>query len=100
MTIDKQVIHHIAGLAELAVNDAEAAALASQLERIVGMVAQLQDADVPADAPEFVAGPDRVTLRDAVVAPEKLNRTPEMLTTGFQHGLYVVPRLGSQEHAE
>ena len=100
MTIDKQVIHHIAGLAELAVNDAEAAALASQLERIVGMVAQLQEADIPADAPEFAAGPDRVTLRDDVVAPEKLHRTPEMLTTGFQHGLYVVPRLGSQEHAE
>ncbi|HEU5358093.1 MAG TPA: Asp-tRNA(Asn)/Glu-tRNA(Gln) amidotransferase subunit GatC [Gemmatimonadales bacterium] len=100
MTIDKQAIHHIAALAELAVTDGEAVALASQLERIVGMVAQLQEADVPAEAQEYVAGPDRVTLRDDVVAPEKLHRTPEMLTTGFQHGLYVVPRLGSQEHAE
>jgi aspartyl-tRNA(Asn)/glutamyl-tRNA(Gln) amidotransferase subunit C len=100
MSIDSRTIHHVAALAELAVTDAEAAALARQLERIVGFVAQLEGVDIPAGAAEFVAGPARVTLRDDVVAPVPLHRTPEMLTTGFQYGLYVVPRLGSQEPAE
>ncbi|MGB7212067.1 MAG: Asp-tRNA(Asn)/Glu-tRNA(Gln) amidotransferase subunit GatC [Gemmatimonadales bacterium] len=100
MTIDSKTIHHIAGLAELAVTDAEAEALAGQLERIVGLVAQLGQAEIPADAETFVAGSAAVTLRDDVVAPQPLHRTPEMLTTGFQHGFYVVPKLGSQESAE
>lgn len=100
MSIDTRTIHHIAALAELAVTDAEAAALAGQLERIVGFVAQLEGVEIPADVTEFVAGPARVTLRDDVVAPEKLHRTPEMLTPGFQHGLYVVPRLSAQEPTE
>lgn len=100
MNIDTKTIHHVAALAELAVTDAEAAALARQLERIVGFVAQLEGVEIPAGEAEFIAGPAKVTLRDDVVAPEPLHRTPEMLTTGFQHGLYVVPRLSSQEPAE
>lgn len=100
MTIDSRTIHHIAGLAELAVTDAEAKALAGQLERIVGLVAQLERVEIPSGVGTFVAGPAAVTLRDDVVAPEPLNRTPEMLTTGFQRGFYLVPKLGSQEPAE
>jgi aspartyl-tRNA(Asn)/glutamyl-tRNA(Gln) amidotransferase subunit C len=100
MTISRDTIRHIAGLAELAVSDAEAEALAGQLDRIVGFVAQLERADVPADTPLHIAGPDRVALRDDVVAPQALARTPEMLAPDFRQGLYVVPRLAAQESGE
>jgi aspartyl-tRNA(Asn)/glutamyl-tRNA(Gln) amidotransferase subunit C len=100
MSIERETIHQVAALAELAVTDQEAAALAGQLDRIVAFVAQLEQAEVPAGAGEFVAGPARVALREDVVAPEKLHRTPEMLTTGFRDGYYVVPKLASQEPGE
>lgn len=100
MSIERETIRHISGLAELAVTDQEAAVLAGQLDRIVAFVAQLERAEVPEEAAEFVAGPARVTLREDVVAPEPLHRTPEMLTTAFRDGHYLVPRLASQEQGE
>ena len=100
MTIERETIRKVAALAELAVTDTEVTALAGQLDRIVAFVQLLEKADVPADAPEFISGPPRVVLRDDVVAPEKLRRSPEMLTTGFEKGLYVVPKLAAQENPE
>ncbi|MFI5235935.1 MAG: Asp-tRNA(Asn)/Glu-tRNA(Gln) amidotransferase subunit GatC [Gemmatimonadales bacterium] len=100
MSIEEKTIRHIAALAELAVTDQEVTALASQLDRIVAFVAKLEEADVPVDAPEYAVGPAEVALREDVVAPEPMTRTPEMLAPDFRNGLYVVPRLGAMEDPE
>lgn len=95
MTIDRGTVQHIARLAELAVSDEEAHALAGQLERIVTFVEQLgelDDGDAPTGA--VVVGPDRTPLRDDVVAPIPMARGPEAMAPAMQDGLFLVPRLG------
>jgi len=95
MTIDRGTVQHIARLAELAVSDEEAHALAGQLERIVTFVEQLGELD-GADAPTgtVVVGPERTPLRDDVVAPIPMARGPEAMAPAMQDGLFLVPRLG------
>jgi aspartyl-tRNA(Asn)/glutamyl-tRNA(Gln) amidotransferase subunit C len=95
MTIDRGTVQHIARLAELAVSDAEAHALAGQLERIVAFVEQLGELDLgdgPAGA--VVVGPERTALREDVVAPIPMARGPEAMAPAMQDGLFLVPRLG------
>lgn len=95
MMIDRGTVQHIARLAELAVSDEEAHALAGQLERIVTFVEQLGELDV-ADGPTgaVVVGPERTPLRDDVVAPIPMARGPEAMAPAMQDGLFLVPRLG------
>ena len=95
MTIDRGTVQHIARLAELAVSDEEAHALAGQLERIVTFVEQLGELDI-ADGPTglSVVGPKRTPLRDDVVAPIPMARGPEAMAPAMQDGLFLVPRLG------
>lgn len=100
MSIGRDDVLKVAELAELKVADAEVAPLVKQLGGIVEFVAQLADADVPADTPEFIQGPPRVTLREDVVAPEPLARSAERMAPDWQDGFYVVPRLAHQEGGE
>jgi len=94
MTIGAGEVRHVAALAELAVPDAEVAQLAAQLDAIVNFVAQLDEL-AAADAPASVAvGPERVELREDVVRPIAMTRTPAEMAPAFQQGFYVVPRLG------
>lgn len=95
MTIDRGTVQHIARLAELAVSDEEAHALAGQLERIVTFVEQLGELD-PADGPAgaVVVGPARTPLREDVVAPIPMAHPPAAMAPAMQDGLFLVPRLG------
>lgn len=96
MTIDRGTVQHIARLAELAVSDAEAHALAGQLERIVTFVEQLGELDDGADGPAgaVVVGPERTPLREDVVAPIPMAHPPAAMAPAMQDGLFLVPRLG------
>lgn len=95
MTIDRGTVQHIARLAELAVSDEEAHALAGQLERIVTFVEQLGELETSDDRGEaVVVGPARTPLRDDVVAPIPMARGPETIAPVMQDGLFLVPRLG------
>ena len=100
MSIGRDDVLKVAQLAELKVAEAEVAPLVKQLGGIVDFVAQLGSADVPADTPEFILGPQRVALREDVVAPVPLERSAERTAPDWQDGFYVVPRLAHQEGGE
>ena len=97
MSIGREAVLHVAKLAELQVAEPEVAALVKQLGGIVDFVDQLSKAEIPADTPEFSVGPAKVTLREDVVAPIPLERSPERMAPDWQDGFYVVPRLAHQE---
>jgi aspartyl-tRNA(Asn)/glutamyl-tRNA(Gln) amidotransferase subunit C len=97
MSIGRKDVLHVARLAELAVADADVPTLVEQLGRIVDFVAQLNEVPAGEQAPPFVAGPAQVALREDVIAPVPLSRTPEQMAPEFRDGLFLVPRLGAME---
>ena len=94
MKIGEQDVRHVANLAELAVADEDVALLATQLAGIVEFVAQLDAVATDDDTGAVVVGPERLVLREDVVAPMPLTRTPAQMAPVFQQGFYVVPKLG------
>ena len=99
MKIGPEQVMHVARLAELAVSEAELPRLVAQLGRIVDYVAQLDQVPSSDQAPPFLAGPVSVALREDVVNPIPLARSPSKMAPEFRHGFYIVPRLGSMEGA-
>jgi len=94
MKIGEAEVRHVAGLAELAVAEADVALLAQQLEGIVNFLAQLDEIATGEATPGVVVGPARTPLREDVVNPIPLTRTPAEMAPAFQQGFYVVPKLG------
>ena len=94
MKIGEKEVRHVAQLAELAVTDADVPLLATQLAAIVEFVAQLDTAAGSDASVTIVVGPDRLPLRDDVVNPIPMSRTPSQVAPAFQQGFYVVPKLG------
>ena len=94
MKIGEDEVRHVAKLAELAVSDSDVPLLATQLAGIVEFVAQLEAVNLAGNAVPVVLGPDRLPLRDDVVNPIPLSRTPAQMAPAFQDGFFVVPKLG------
>jgi aspartyl-tRNA(Asn)/glutamyl-tRNA(Gln) amidotransferase subunit C len=97
MSIGRDEVLHVAGLAELAVREDELDRLVDQLNRIVDYVAQLDR--VPADrmAAAFLPGPQSVGLREDVPGPVPLARPPGALAPEFAEGFFLVPRHEAME---
>ena len=99
MSVSRAEVERIAGLAALALDPAELPELTAQMDRIVGFVAQLARAGLieePRDAPE---APVDSPLREDVVRPADLSRSPAELAPEFVDGFFVVPRLGAMEES-
>ncbi len=96
MSVTRKDVEHVARLAELAVDAAELPELTAQLDRIVGMVAQLAGLESGAGE-RFVPGPPETPLREDEVRPARLARSPAELAPEFIEGFFVVPRLGAME---
>ena len=94
MKIGGDVVRHVARLAELAIAEADVALLAEQLDGIVAFVAQLEAVELPAEASVFTVGPAESPLRDDVVHPIPMTRGPAEFAPVFEHGFFVVPKLG------
>jgi len=94
VTIDDDVVRHIAALAELAVEEAEVSRLSAQLESIVQFVAQLQEIPSAAAAAGVVVGPTAVALRPDRIDPIPLGYPLARMAPEFEDGFFVVPRLG------
>lgn len=93
MNIGAGDVRHVAALAELAVDDAELPVLAEQLGAIVNFVARLDAlVEVELAAPALAATSEATVLRDDVVDPIPLHRTPAEMAPAFAQGFYVVPR--------
>jgi aspartyl/glutamyl-tRNA(Asn/Gln) amidotransferase C subunit len=91
MTIGAGEVEHVARLAELELAADDLARRAHDLERIVALVEQLPPVDGGGDA--VVVGPATLRLRDDIVAPIPMTRTPADLAPEFVDGFYVVPAL-------
>lgn len=102
MTIDRGTVQHMARLAELAVTDADADALAEQLDRIVRFVEQLTEVgggEATAGGSDVIVGPPRTPLREDVVAPIAMTHRPAEFAPAMRDGLFLVPRLGGMTDA-
>jgi aspartyl-tRNA(Asn)/glutamyl-tRNA(Gln) amidotransferase subunit C len=98
MSIGRDEVLHVARLAEIAVADDELPRLVEQLNRIVDYVAQLDRAPADGAPADFVAGPDRVALREDEVRPVPLARPPAAFAPEFVDGFFTVPRhIGGEE---
>jgi len=99
VSVSREEVERIAGLAALALDPAELPGLTAQMDRIVGFVAQLAEAG-PLVAPEALPEhPVETPLREDVVLPPDLARGPAQLAPEFVDGFFVVPRLGAMEEA-
>jgi aspartyl/glutamyl-tRNA(Asn/Gln) amidotransferase C subunit len=99
VSVSREEVERIAELAALGLDPAELPGLTAQMDRIVGFVARLAQA-VPLDTPDEGAGTPAVTpLREDVVLPADLARTPAQLAPEFVDGFFVVPRLGAMEES-
>ena len=96
MSVTRDQIRRIAELAELAVDDAAAAELEVQLNRILGYVEQLSE--LPAGG----AGHDerRAPLRRDEPNADVLQGRPEHWSPAMKGGLFTVPRLGELDRGE
>jgi aspartyl-tRNA(Asn)/glutamyl-tRNA(Gln) amidotransferase subunit C len=87
-------VRHVAQLAELAVDDAQAERLTRELEGIVTFVQALAELEDDVSAHAVVVGPAEVRLRDDVVQPIPMAHGPERIAPAFVDGFFVVPKLG------
>ncbi len=93
MSVDIATVRRIAGLARIAVTDAEADALVPELNNILGWIEQLQEVDVTGVEPMTAVIPIRLRLRDDVVTDggvrdDVLNNAPLA-----EQGFFAVPKV-------
>jgi aspartyl-tRNA(Asn)/glutamyl-tRNA(Gln) amidotransferase subunit C len=93
MNIGENDVRHVAKLAELAIADVDVPLLAVQLAGIVEFVAQLNEVTTSGASGTVLVGPGRAPLREDIIAPIAMSRTPAQMAPVFQQGFYVVPRL-------
>ncbi len=93
MSIDRNEVLRVANLVELGVSDEEVERLVQDIGNIVDYVSQLAELPAGDEGPPFLPGPAQVELRDDVVAPIPLARSPAEMAPEFINGFFVVPRL-------
>ena len=93
MSIDRDEVLRVANLVELGVSDEEVERLVQDIGNIVDYVSQLAELPAGDEGPPFLPGPAQVELRDDIVAPIPLARSPAEMAPEFIDGFFVVPRL-------
>jgi aspartyl-tRNA(Asn)/glutamyl-tRNA(Gln) amidotransferase subunit C len=96
MSVTREQIRRIAELAELAVDDATAAELEAQLNRILGYVEQLGELPKDDAAPDERVAP----LRRDEPSADLLLTPPAEWAPAMKGGLFTVPRLGELDRGE
>lgn len=93
MSVDMATVKRIAHLARIAMSDEEAAALAPDLNNILGFIEQLSQVDTEGVTPMMAVIPNRLRLREDVITEgdirdEVLANAPEA-----EHGFFSVPKV-------
>jgi aspartyl/glutamyl-tRNA(Asn/Gln) amidotransferase C subunit len=99
VSVPREEVERIAGLAALALDPAELPELTGQMDRIVAFVARLAETVPREDAGSAARTPVETPLREDVVLPADLARRPAELAPEFVDGFFVVPRLGAMEES-
>ena len=93
MSVDAATVRHIAPLARIAVSDEEVAALAPELNNILGWVEQLQEVDVSGVEPMTAVIPNKLRLRDDVVTDGGIRDKVLANAPVAEHGFFAVPKV-------
>ena len=98
MSVDTATVRRIAGLARIAVSDAEVDAMVPELNNILGWIEQLGEVDTSGVAPMTAVIPNKLRLRDDVVNADPLTGggiRDAVLANAPQaeHGFFTVPKV-------
>ena len=98
MSIDRDTVKKVAGLARIAVTEDETQALVPELNNILGWVEQLGEVDVSGVEPMTAVIPNHLRLRDDVVNADPQtggNIRDKVLANAPQaeHGFFAVPKV-------
>jgi aspartyl-tRNA(Asn)/glutamyl-tRNA(Gln) amidotransferase subunit C len=93
MSVDVATVRKIAGLARIAVSDAEADALVPELNNILGFIEQLGEVDTSGVAPLTAVIPNTLRLRDDVVTDGGMRDAVLANAPEAEHGFFAVPKV-------
>jgi aspartyl-tRNA(Asn)/glutamyl-tRNA(Gln) amidotransferase subunit C len=93
MSVDLKTVRKIAGLARIAVSDAEAEALVPELNTILGMVEQLEAVDTTGIEPLAAVIPNHLRLRADVVTDGGIRDAVLANAPQAEHGFFAVPKV-------
>lgn len=93
MSVDAATVRKIAGLARIAVTDAEVNAMVPELNNILGFIEQLGEVDTSGVAPLSAVIANKLRLREDIVTDG--GRRDEVLANAPQaeHGFFAVPKV-------
>jgi len=93
MSVDSATVRHIAKLARIAVSDAEADAMVSELNGILHWVEQLQEVDVTGVEPMTAVIPNTLRLRKDIVTDGGIRDDVLRNAPVAEHGFFAVPKV-------
>ena len=93
MSVDLNTVRKIAGLARIAMSDAEAAALVPELNTILGMVEQLGEVDTTGVEPLAAVIPNHLRLREDKVTDGGIRDAVLKNAPQAEHGFFTVPKV-------
>ncbi len=93
MSVDAATVRNIARLARIALSDAEVAALAPELNNILGWVEQLQEVDVEGVEPMTAVIPNQLRLREDEVTDGGIREDVLKNAPLAEHGSFAVPKV-------
>jgi len=93
MSVDLETVRKVAGLARIAITDAEADALVPELNNILGWIEQLQEVDTAGIAPMTAVIPNHLRLRDDVVTEGDIRDKILANAPQAEHGFFAVPKV-------
>ena len=93
MSVDAATVRRIASLARIAVSDAEAEALAPELNNILGWVEQLGEVETGGVDPLHAVIPNQLRLRDDIVTDGGVRDAVLANAPQAEHGFFAVPKV-------
>lgn len=93
MSVDAATVRKVAGLARIAISDAEADALVPELNNILGWIEQLQEVDTSEVAPMTAVIPNTLRLREDAVTDGDIRESVLLNAPQAEHGFFAVPKV-------
>ncbi len=93
MAVTTQEVQKIASLARLAMSEQDAAALAPELNKILGFVEQLEEVDTSSVAPMAAVIPNTLRLREDAVTDGNVREKVLANAPARQGGFFGVPKV-------
>lgn len=93
MSLDREQVRKISHLARLRISEAEAAAYAESLSRILDLIEQMNAVDTQGVAPMAHPNDAGLRLRPDVVTETNQREKFQAMAPAVQAGLYLVPKV-------